>query len=42
MLVPPARAWLARSPRRLSALGGTSGLIMIGLGAALAASGRRD
>jgi threonine/homoserine/homoserine lactone efflux protein len=37
-----ARSWLARSPRRLSALGGTSGLIMIGLGAALAFGGRKD
>jgi threonine/homoserine/homoserine lactone efflux protein len=37
-----ARSWLARSPRRLSALGGTSGLIMIGLGTALAVSGRSD
>lgn len=37
-----ARSWLARSPRRLSALGGTSGLIMIGLGTALAVGGRKD
>ena len=37
-----ARAWLARSPRRLELLGGTSGLVMIGLGTALALSGRKD
>ena len=37
-----ARAWLARSPRRLAALGGTGGLVMIGLGATLALSGRKD
>jgi threonine/homoserine/homoserine lactone efflux protein len=37
-----ARAWLARSPRRLAALGGTSGLIMIGLGTTLAVTGRKD
>jgi threonine/homoserine/homoserine lactone efflux protein len=37
-----ARAWLARSPRRLELLGGTSGLVMIGLGAALAFTGRKD
>jgi threonine/homoserine/homoserine lactone efflux protein len=37
-----ARAWLARSPRRLAALGGTGGLVMIGLGATLALTGRKD
>jgi threonine/homoserine/homoserine lactone efflux protein len=37
-----ARAWLARSPRRLAALGGTGGLVMIGLGATLAFTGRKD
>jgi threonine/homoserine/homoserine lactone efflux protein len=37
-----ARAWLARSPRRLELLGGTSGLVMIGLGATLALTGRKD
>jgi threonine/homoserine/homoserine lactone efflux protein len=42
MAAGTARSWLARSPRRLSALGGTSGLIMIGLGAALAVGGRKD
>lgn len=36
------RAWLDRSPRRLAMLGGTSGLVMIGLGVRLALTGRRD
>ncbi|MGH3632290.1 MAG: LysE family translocator [Sciscionella sp.] len=36
-----ARAWLARSPRRLAAIGGSGGLVMIGLGAGLAITGRR-
>jgi hypothetical protein len=33
---------LARSPRRLEALGGTGGLVMIGLGLRLATTGRKD
>lgn len=37
-----ARDWLARSPRRLAALGGTGGLMMIGLGVGLAVTGRRE
>jgi threonine/homoserine/homoserine lactone efflux protein len=37
-----ARAWLARSPRRLAALGGAGGLTMIGLGVSLALAGRKD
>jgi threonine/homoserine/homoserine lactone efflux protein len=37
-----ARDWLVRSPRRLAAIGGTGGIVMIGLGAGLAVSGRRD
>lgn len=37
-----ARDWFARSPRRLSVVGGASGLTMIGLGAGLAFSGRAD
>jgi threonine/homoserine/homoserine lactone efflux protein len=37
-----ARAWLARSPRRLELIGGTSGLVMIGIGARLAFTGRND
>jgi threonine/homoserine/homoserine lactone efflux protein len=35
-----ARDWLASSPRRLTALGGTGGLTMIGLGVGLAVAGR--
>lgn len=35
-----ARNWFARSPRRLSAIGGAGGLAMIGLGIGLAATGR--
>ena len=37
-----ARNWFARSPRRLAAIGGGGGLAMIGVGVALAVSGRRD
>ena len=37
-----ARQWFARSPRRLSLIGGTSGLVMIGLGLGIAATGRND
>jgi threonine/homoserine/homoserine lactone efflux protein len=37
-----ARAWLARSPRRLELIGGTGGLVMIGIGASLALTGRKD
>lgn len=37
-----ARAWFARSQRRLSLVGGTGGLIMIGIGASLALTGRKD
>jgi threonine/homoserine/homoserine lactone efflux protein len=37
-----ARAWLARSPRRLELLGGTGGLVVIGLGVSLALAGRKD
>ncbi|HUR86384.1 MAG TPA: LysE family translocator [Solirubrobacteraceae bacterium] len=37
-----ARSWLVRSPRRLEAIGGTGGVVMIGLGAGLALSGRKD
>jgi threonine/homoserine/homoserine lactone efflux protein len=40
LLAGVARAWLVRSPRRLLAIGGTGGLVMIGLGAGLAISGR--
>lgn len=37
-----ARLWLAGSPRRLRAVGGASGLVVMGLGARLAFSGRAD
>jgi threonine/homoserine/homoserine lactone efflux protein len=37
-----ARSWLARSPRRLELIGGTGGLVMVGIGAYLALTGRRD
>lgn len=37
-----AREWLARSPRRLALIGGSGGLVMIGLGVTLAAAGRKD
>ena len=36
------RSWRARSPRRLEALGGFGGLVMIGLGLRLLTTGRRD
>jgi threonine/homoserine/homoserine lactone efflux protein len=37
-----ARAWLGRSPRRLELIGGAGGLVMIGIGASLAVTGRKD
>lgn len=37
-----AREWFVRSPRRLALIGGTGGLVMIGLGATLALTGRKD
>ncbi len=37
-----ARVWLGRSPRRLAAIGGTSGVVMIGLGLGLAVTGKKD
>jgi threonine/homoserine/homoserine lactone efflux protein len=37
-----ARQWFTRSPRRLALIGGTSGLVMIGLGVSIAVTGRRD
>ena len=40
LLAGAARTRLASSPRRLSAIGGSGGLVMIGLGAGLAVSGR--
>ncbi|HET7015843.1 MAG TPA: LysE family translocator [Streptosporangiaceae bacterium] len=41
-LAGTARNWFARSPRRLELIGGTGGLAMIGLGATLALTGRKD
>ncbi len=37
-----ARTWFGRSPRRLSALSGTGGILMIGLGGALAFTGAKS
>jgi threonine/homoserine/homoserine lactone efflux protein len=37
-----ARAWFARSGRRLDLIGGAAGLTMVGLGVGLAVSGRKD
>ncbi|HEY3775997.1 MAG TPA: LysE family translocator [Solirubrobacteraceae bacterium] len=34
--------WLSRSPRRMAAVGGVGGLVMIGLGVSVAATGRRN
>jgi threonine/homoserine/homoserine lactone efflux protein len=34
--------WLSRSPRRLAAIRGVGGLVMIGLGVSVAATGRKD
>ncbi|XVV05753.1 LysE family translocator [Actinosynnema sp. CA-248983] len=37
-----ARGWFARSPRRLTLVGGAGGLAMIGLGVTVAVTGRKD
>jgi len=37
-----ARTWFATSPRRVRALGGTGGLVLVGMGVGLALTGRRD
>lgn len=37
-----ARGWFARSPRRLEVIGGSGGVVMIGIGASLALTGRTD
>ncbi|MFE8920110.1 LysE family translocator [Streptomyces rochei] len=42
LLAATARHWFARSPRRLSAVGGAGGLTMIGLGVTVAVTGRKD
>ncbi|MFI5774251.1 LysE family translocator [Streptomyces sp. NPDC051658] len=42
MVAATARDWFARSPQRLSLVGGIGGLAMIGLGVTVAATGRKD
>jgi threonine/homoserine/homoserine lactone efflux protein len=37
-----ARQWFARSPRRLSAIGGTGGVAIVGLGVTVAVTGRQN
>ncbi|WP_406729811.1 LysE family translocator [Streptomyces sp. GD-15H] len=37
-----ARNWFARSPQRLSLVGGVGGLAMVGLGVTVAVTGRKD
>jgi threonine/homoserine/homoserine lactone efflux protein len=42
LLAATARSWFARSPRRLSLVGGAGGITLIALGATVAATGRKD
>ena len=42
LLAATARTWFSRSPRRLELVGGAGGLMMIGLGATIAITGRKD
>jgi threonine/homoserine/homoserine lactone efflux protein len=42
LLAGTARTWFASRPHRLERLGGAGGLVIIGLGARLALTGRRD
>lgn len=42
ILAGAARAWFARSARRLELVGGVAGLTMVGLGVGLAVTGRKD
>ncbi|MFD9636584.1 LysE family translocator [Streptomyces violascens] len=42
LVAASARDWFARSPQRLSMVGGVGGLAMIGLGVTVAATGRKD
>jgi threonine/homoserine/homoserine lactone efflux protein len=42
MVAGTASQWLSRSPRRLAAVGGAGGLVMIGLGVRVAVTGRKD
>jgi threonine/homoserine/homoserine lactone efflux protein len=37
-----ASVWLARSPRRMAAIGGAGGLVMIGIGLSIAGTGRKQ
>ncbi|ROR46724.1 LysE family translocator [Kitasatospora cineracea] len=42
LVAATARDWFARSPQRLSLVGGAGGIAMIGLGVTVAATGRKD
>jgi threonine/homoserine/homoserine lactone efflux protein len=42
LVASAARDWFGRSPRRLAAIGGAGGLVMVGLGLHLALTGRKD
>ncbi|HEY9332167.1 MAG TPA: LysE family translocator [Streptomyces sp.] len=42
LLAATGRDWFARSPRRLSLVGGIGGVTMIGLGVTVAVTGRKD
>jgi threonine/homoserine/homoserine lactone efflux protein len=42
LLAGAARSWFARSPRRLELIGGTGGLMIIGLGATVAVTGTAE
>lgn len=42
LLAGAARSWLVASPRRLSVIGGAGGLVIVGLGAGVAVSGRPE
>jgi threonine/homoserine/homoserine lactone efflux protein len=42
LIAGTGRTWFTRSPRRLDLIGGTSGLVMIGIGASLALTGGKD
>ncbi|GAA2360221.1 LysE family translocator [Dactylosporangium salmoneum] len=42
LVAATARDWFARSPRRLSLVGGVGGLTLIGLGVTVAVTGRKD
>jgi len=42
LVAAAGRDWFARSPRRLSLVGGVGGLTMVGLGVTVAVTGRKD